>query len=36
VKENPALDPTDLRKVRVVFDRTQAGVVVLDDVGFRE
>lgn len=34
-KENPALDPTNLAVVRLVLDRTPAGVVVLDNVGFR-
>lgn len=33
---NPALDLTRLRTVRFVFDRTARGVVVLDDVGFRD
>lgn len=33
-KENPALDPTHLAFVRLAFDRTPAGVVVLDNVGF--
>jgi dienelactone hydrolase len=31
---NSAFDPTRLRTVRFVFDRTTAGTVVLDDVGF--
>ena len=34
-KENPALDPAGLAAVRLVLDRTPAGVVVLDNVGFR-
>ncbi|UCC64764.1 MAG: MFS transporter [Anaerolineae bacterium] len=33
---NPTLDPADLAAVRLLFDRTPAGVVVLDDVGFRK
>ena len=33
---NPALNPTDLAQVRFVFDRSQAGVVALDDIGFRD
>jgi len=33
--ENPSLDPVRLQTVRLVFDRTRKGVVVLDDVGFR-
>ncbi|UCC89676.1 MAG: hypothetical protein JSV81_10285 [Anaerolineales bacterium] len=33
---NPALDPADLSTIRFVFDRTPAGVVVLDDLGFRD
>jgi len=32
--ETPELDPTRLREVRLVFDRTEAGTVVVDDVGF--
>lgn len=35
LKENPALDPAGLAAVRLSFDRAPAGVVVLDDVGFR-
>lgn len=31
----PTLDPRRVRTVRLVFDRTQAGVVVLDNLGFR-
>ena len=34
-KANPALDPTNLVVVRLILDRTPAGVIVLDDVGFR-
>ena len=30
---NPAFDPATLRSVRLVFDRAQAGAVVVDDVG---
>ncbi len=32
---NPKLKPETLRSVRFVFDRTDKGVVILDDVGFR-
>jgi len=35
VTENPVLDATNLAKVRLLFDRTEAGVILLDDVGFR-
>jgi hypothetical protein len=35
VAANPAFDPARLAQVRFVFDRTEAGVVVLDNVGFR-
>ena len=35
VEANPAFDPANLTAVRLIFDRTPAGVVVLDDVGFR-
>jgi hypothetical protein len=31
---NPRLDPTRLTTIRFVFDRTVAGTVILDDVGF--
>lgn len=33
VADNPAFDPGTLRSVRLVFDRTVAGTVVVDDVG---
>ncbi len=33
---NPALDPAGVVMVRFLFDRTPAGVVVLDDVAFRK
>ncbi len=32
---NPALDPEGIVEVRLLFDRTEAGVVVLDNMGFR-
>ena len=32
-EENPAFDPGDLRAVLLVFDRTEKGTVVVDDVG---
>jgi len=35
VEADPAFDPASLTTVRFIFDRTPAGVVVLDDVGFR-
>jgi len=31
---NTFLDVGALRKIRLVFDRTEAGTVVVDDVGF--
>lgn len=34
VAENPALDPGTLRQVRFVFDRSDAGTVVVDEIGF--
>ena len=34
IAANPAFDPSRLRTIRLVFDRTVAGTVVLDDVGF--
>jgi len=36
IAENPALDPANLAQVRLVFDRTRVGAIVLDDVGFRD
>ena len=33
---NPAFDPISLAQFRFVFDRTRAGVIVLDDIGFRD
>jgi len=33
---NPAFDPLHLEQVRFIFDRTRAGVIVLDDIGFRD
>ncbi len=35
VEADPAFDPASLTAVRFIFDRTPIGVVVLDDVGFR-
>ncbi len=35
VATNPAFDPVRTTQVRLLFDRTKAGVVVLDNVGFR-
>lgn len=32
---NPAFKPRDLAEIRLVFDRTESAVVVLDSVGFR-
>ncbi|MGH7483263.1 MAG: alpha/beta hydrolase family protein, partial [Longimicrobiales bacterium] len=34
VERNPALDLSRLRTLALVFDRSPAGVVILDDVGF--
>jgi hypothetical protein len=34
VAVNPRLDPTRLTTIRFIFDRSVAGTVVLDDVGF--
>ncbi len=33
--DNPAFDPTTLREVTFVFDRSPAGVLVLDEIGLR-
>jgi hypothetical protein len=35
VEVNPALDPTRIRALEFVFDRTEKGVVIIDSVGFR-
>lgn len=32
---NPAFDPTHLTQIRLVFDQTPAGVIVLDQIGLR-
>ncbi len=34
-KANPRFDPARLVEVRFIFDRTSAGVVILDEIGFR-
>ncbi len=34
IAASPSFDPTRLRTIRFVFDRTVAGTVVVDDVGF--
>ncbi|MDE0257307.1 MAG: MFS transporter [Gammaproteobacteria bacterium] len=34
VEANPSLDLARLREIRLVFDRTAAGTVVVDDIGF--
>lgn len=36
VEVNPAFDPARPREIRLVFDRTAAGTVVVDDIGFSE
>lgn len=35
MEADPIFDPATLTTVRFIFDRTPAGVVILDDVGFR-
>ena len=35
-EQNPQLDLSRLRTVRLLFDRTPAGTVVVDDIGFSE
>lgn len=32
---NPSFDPARLKMIRFIFDRTPAGVVILDNLGFR-
>ena len=34
VEADPAFDPGNLTTIRFIFDRTPAGVIVLDDLGF--
>jgi hypothetical protein len=36
VAANPAFEPANLLQIRLVFDRSETGVVLLDDVGFRD
>jgi hypothetical protein len=36
VAANPAFEPASLLRIRLIFDRSEAGVVLLDDVGFRD
>ncbi len=35
IEVNRNLDPNHLKRIRFVFDRTEKGVVILDDLGFR-
>jgi hypothetical protein len=35
MEADSAFDPASLTTVRFTFDRTPAGVIILDDVGFR-
>lgn len=36
VEANPSFDPAAPREIRLLFDRTAAGTVVVDDIGFSE
>jgi hypothetical protein len=36
VAAQPGFDPQTLREIRLVFDRSSEGVVIVDDVGFEE
>ena len=36
IVENPAFSPSVINEIKFVFDKTGKGVVVIDDVGFRE
>ncbi|WP_419861074.1 alpha/beta hydrolase family protein [Candidatus Palauibacter sp.] len=36
VEVNPSFDPARPREIRLLFDRTAAGTVVVDDIGFSE
>lgn len=33
---NPGFEPANLVATRLIFDRSESGVVLLDDVGFRD
>lgn len=35
LEENPSFSPSDLIEIRLVFDRTSSGNIVLDNLGFR-
>jgi len=35
LQTNPALDPAALVEARLLFDRAEQGVIVLDHLGFR-
>jgi len=36
VEANPSFDPATPREIRLLFDHTVAGTVVVDDIGFSE
>jgi hypothetical protein len=33
-RASPGLDPSKVQTIKFVFDRKQAGAVVIDDIGF--
>ena len=33
-KENPSFNPGGIKEISFVFDRTEEGVVVIDNIGF--
>lgn len=35
VKQNSKFDPTKLKQIRLLFDRTKEGLIVIDKIGFR-
>jgi hypothetical protein len=34
IQSNPEIDPKNIETIRFVFDRTEKGVIILDDIGF--
>jgi hypothetical protein len=34
IEKNSLLDPSKLRSIRFIFDRSKAGIIMLDDIGF--
>ena len=34
IQSNPEIDPKNIETIRFIFDRTEEGVIILDDIGF--